>query len=79
VVDRQRAREVGEEDDARLQQADQERLATGVVGGDLRAQLADAGADLGRRQVDVADPSVLLGYGVSANRYRRARRSMSRR
>jgi hypothetical protein len=58
VQDRQGAREVGEEDEARLQGADQDRLAPVVVARDLRAQLADAGGDLGSREVDLADPVV---------------------
>jgi hypothetical protein len=41
VRDRDRAREVGEEDEARLQQRDQQQLAVGVVARDLGAELVD--------------------------------------
>jgi hypothetical protein len=58
VQDRQGTGEVGEEDEARLQGADQDRLVPVVVARDLRAQLADAGSDLGSREVDLADPVV---------------------
>jgi hypothetical protein len=58
VQDRQRAREVGEEDEARLQGADEDRLAPVVVARDLRPELADTGRDLGSREVDLADPVV---------------------
>jgi hypothetical protein len=58
VEDRQGAGEVREEDEARLQGADEDRLAPVVVAGDLGAELADTGRDLGRRQVDLADPVV---------------------
>jgi hypothetical protein len=60
VVDRQGAREVAEEDEARLQQADEDRLAPGVVLGDLTAELFDASGDLVGGEVDLADPGVSL-------------------
>jgi hypothetical protein len=41
VRDRDRAREIGEEDEARLQQRDQQQLAVGVVARDLGAELVD--------------------------------------
>jgi len=41
--DRDRAREVGQEDEARLQQRDEQQVAAGVVAGDVGAELADAG------------------------------------
>jgi hypothetical protein len=44
VGDRDRAREVCEEDEARLQQRDEQQVAVGVVLRDLRAELADARA-----------------------------------
>jgi hypothetical protein len=56
--DRQGAREVGEEDEARLEAADEDRLAPGVVGADLSAQLRDPRGDLGGRQVDLADAGI---------------------
>jgi hypothetical protein len=46
VQDRQRARKVGEEDDARLQRRDQERLPARVVLGESGTQLADADGEL---------------------------------
>ena len=55
VQDRDRPREVGEEDEARRQRSDEQRLAAGVVGGDLPSQLGDARADLLVREVDAAD------------------------
>jgi hypothetical protein len=58
VDDRQRPRQVGDEDDARLQQADEQRLAAGVVPGDLRAELPDPNRDLACREVDLADALV---------------------
>jgi hypothetical protein len=58
VDDRQRPREVGQEDEARLEAADEDRLAPGVVGADLSAQLRDTGGDLGGREVDLADAVV---------------------
>jgi hypothetical protein len=46
MQDRHRAREVGEEDDARLQRRDQERLPARIVLGESGTQLADADGDL---------------------------------
>jgi hypothetical protein len=37
VRDRKRTRQIGEEDDARLERADEQRFAAGVVARDLRA------------------------------------------
>jgi hypothetical protein len=59
VRDRDRAREVGQEDDARLQQRDEEQLPLGVVAGDLGAQLVDPDPKLPRGEEDVAD----AGFG----------------
>jgi hypothetical protein len=56
VQHRHRAREIGEEDEARLERADEERLPAFVVAGDLAAELADARRDLGRREIDLANP-----------------------
>jgi hypothetical protein len=61
VHDRERARQVGEEDEARLQTADQDRLAARVVLADLLAELLDARTDLVGGEVDLADPSVEIG------------------
>jgi hypothetical protein len=68
VQDRQRARQVGEEDEARLQRSDEQRLPALVVGGDLRAELGDARRDLIRREVDLADPVVGNPSGRKAAR-----------
>jgi hypothetical protein len=71
------AGEVGEEDEARLERRDQQRLALLVVAGDLPAELADARLQLLPREVD-GPQSWLGGYDASSSRYRSARRSMSR-
>jgi hypothetical protein len=55
VRDRDRTREVGDEDEARLERGDEQRLAIGVVARDLTAELADARRELLSRQVDLAD------------------------
>jgi hypothetical protein len=54
VRDRDRAGEIGQEDEARLQQRDEQQLAAGVLAGDLGAELADAGIQLLRREKDLA-------------------------
>ena len=77
VQDRQRPREVGEEDGTRLQRRDEHRLAAGVVGGDRGAELAHARGDLGGREVHLAGG--VVSYEASFSRYRWARRSRSRR
>jgi hypothetical protein len=58
VEDRQRAREVGQEDDTGLQRRDEQRLSAGVVLGDRCAELADANTDLLGGEVDLADPRI---------------------
>jgi hypothetical protein len=58
VLDRDRAREVGEEDEARLQQRDQQQVAALVVARDVGAQLLDAAAQLVRTEEDLADALV---------------------
>jgi hypothetical protein len=58
VDDGQGAREVSDEDDRRLQRGDEDRLATFVVGGDLRPELGDPGPDLLVREIDLADPRI---------------------
>jgi hypothetical protein len=55
VRDGQRAREIGQEDDARLQRRHEERLPSGERGGELLAELRDAAGDLLPRQVDLPD------------------------
>jgi hypothetical protein len=54
VGDRDRTREVGQEDEAGLQQRDEQQVAVGVLAGDLRAELADAGLELLGREEDLA-------------------------
>jgi hypothetical protein len=87
VQDRNRAGEVGEEDEARLQRRDEERLPALVVGGDLGAELGDPGCDLLGREVDLSDPVVTgdlwtcrpqVRQEASFSPYRCPRRSMSR-
>jgi hypothetical protein len=58
VDDRHRPRQVGEEDEARLQRPDQQRLAAVVVGRDLAAELSDPRVDLVGREVDLTDALV---------------------
>jgi hypothetical protein len=58
VLDRDRAREVGEEDEARLQQRDEQQVVVLVVARDLRAQLLDAAAQLVGAEEDLADARV---------------------
>jgi hypothetical protein len=58
VRDRDRAREVREENEARLQQRDEQQLAALVVARDLRAELLYAAAQLVRAEKDLADSGV---------------------
>jgi hypothetical protein len=58
VDDRQRAGEVGDEDDRGLERGDENGLEPGVVRRDRRAELLDAGFDLLAREVDLADSRV---------------------
>jgi hypothetical protein len=55
VWDLELAREIGQEDDARLEWRDEERLALAVVIVDLLGQLRNPLADLLRGEVAVAD------------------------
>jgi hypothetical protein len=77
VRDRQRARQVGEKDEAGLQRRDEQRLAPGVVACDLAAELGDPRRELLPRQVDLADRRGRR-YDASSRRYRCAKRSRSR-
>jgi hypothetical protein len=77
VRDAKRAREVGDEDDARLERRDEQRLAAVVVPRELLAELADARAQLLPREVDGAETRA-PAYDASSSRYRSAKRSMSR-
>jgi hypothetical protein len=76
VWDLERAREVGQEDEARLQRRDENGVGVGVVQRDLGRQLANAAADLLTREVDLADAT--RRYDASSSLYRSARRAMSR-
>jgi hypothetical protein len=58
VRERKRARQIGEEDDARLERADEQRLAARVVPCDVGGELLDARAELTAREVDLADPRI---------------------
>jgi hypothetical protein len=60
VVDRDRAREVADEREARLQRADKQRFLACVVAGQLRGELPDAGTDLVGIEKDLADALVEL-------------------
>jgi hypothetical protein len=59
-VDRDRARQVADERHARFQAADEQRLLSGVVDGQLCAKLANAGDDLVSIEENVADARVEL-------------------
>jgi hypothetical protein len=77
VCDRDLAREVGQEDEARLQRRDEEGVLALVVAGDLGAELSDACGDLRGGEVDLSDTRIRLQL-ASVSLYRWARRSMSR-
>jgi hypothetical protein len=55
VGDRERPRQVGEEDDARLQRRHQQRVFPGVGGRELGPELPDATLDLLAGEVDLPD------------------------
>jgi hypothetical protein len=78
VEDRQRARKVGEEDEARLERADQQRLAVRVVACDLCSELDDPCPDLLGGEVDLPDPRLVVGYEAIGSLNRSARRARSR-
>jgi hypothetical protein len=56
VDDRQRAREIREEDGGRLQRGDEDRLTAVVVGRDRRRELVDSSPDVLGGEVDLPDP-----------------------
>jgi hypothetical protein len=68
VRDRNRPRKVGEKDEARLQERDQEQLAVGVVAGDLRAELGNASVQLLRAEEDFPDLGVEVSYDARSSR-----------
>jgi hypothetical protein len=63
--DGQRAREVGQEDGARLERRDEQRLAPCIRSGELSAELGDAATDLRTGQVDVPDGMSVCRQGGS--------------
>ena len=65
--DGNRPREVGQEDEARLQQRDEQQFAALVVARDLRAELRDAVAQLLCAEEDLADKGV-SGYDARSRR-----------
>jgi hypothetical protein len=77
VVDRNRAREVGDEDEAGLQRRDEQGLAAAVIGRELGPELGDASPDLTRAEVDVSD-ALVRAQEANSRRYRWASRSTSR-
>jgi hypothetical protein len=76
VRDRDRPREIGQEEDACLQCGDKKRFATFVVTGDRSPELADTCADLSRGEVEL--PDAIRVYDARSSLYRSARRWMSR-
>jgi hypothetical protein len=81
VVDRDRAGQVADEREARLQRADEQRFLAGVVAAQLRAELANARDDPVSIEEDVADALVELDQRAQEafrNPYRVASRSKSR-
>jgi hypothetical protein len=58
VRDRDRPREVGEEDEARLQRGDEQRLLAGVIARDLPGELRDACVKLLCGEVALADAGI---------------------
>lgn len=80
VQDRQRAREIGQEDRARLEGRDEERLKGLEIRREEPAELCDTGRDLLSGEVDLPDRAVRRRvYEASLSWYRCARRSISRR
>jgi hypothetical protein len=77
VVDPERAGQVGDEDDARLERRHEQRLFVLVVPRDLGAQLSDTRMQLLASEVDVTEPG-LGPYDASSSWYLSASRSMSR-
>jgi hypothetical protein len=58
VRDRDRAGEIGQEDEARLQQRDEQQVAAGVLSGDLGAELVDPSSQLVSCEKDFADSGI---------------------
>jgi hypothetical protein len=68
VRDRERAGKVGEEDEARLQRRDEQRVAPFVVVRNLAAELLDARLQLLAREVDLAEAGGDVGQLASSSR-----------
>jgi hypothetical protein len=77
VVDLNRARQVADERDAGLERADEQRLLTGVVAGDLGADLADASRDLRGVEEYLADALVVCRQAAQ-DAFRSPKRAASR-
>jgi hypothetical protein len=77
MVDRQGAGQIRDEDDARLERRDEQRLSPFVVTRDLAPELADTRPQLLAREIDLPE-SRPGSYDASSRWYRSARRSMSR-
>jgi hypothetical protein len=65
VGDWEGAREVGQEDRARLERRDEQRLASCVRIGELGAELGDAATDFRTGQVDIPDGVSVCRQGGS--------------
>jgi hypothetical protein len=79
VGDLDRPREVGQEDERAFEDRDEDGLAVGVIGRDLRSQLLDPCPDLLTGEIDPSDPRVGRLYEARFSLYLWARRSKSRR
>jgi hypothetical protein len=65
VGDREGAREIGQEDRARLERRDEQRRASRVRFGELCAELGDAATDFRTGQVDIPDGVSVCRQGGS--------------
>jgi hypothetical protein len=77
VRERERAREIAEEDEARLQRRDEQRLQVLVVVRDLGRELVDAPRDLRGGEVGLTDARIAR-YETRSSLNRSTRRAMSR-
>jgi hypothetical protein len=77
VVDRRRPGQIADERNARLERADEQRLPSGVVVCQLRADLSDAGMDLVGVEEDLADALVVCRQRVQ-DAFRSPKRAASR-
>ncbi len=73
VGDRERPREVGEEDDTRLERRDENRVEICIRPSDLRAELGHPLGDLRARQVDGAHLAVVRSLRLHHYEARRSR------